>query len=164
VGTDHLLRTLAPVSPASRIVCVGCGDGTHIDALAQLGFDLWASDPDARVVATVRARWQEATGGKVEEARERVVCEKPGALGYPDAYADWVVLALKDAEDLTGGLVEARRVLRPGGWVWVAVAGSDPVTLGAAADAARLAVAETPHVATEGGAVGIYRRAEGSVA
>ena len=136
--SDHLLRTLATVAPGARVVDAACGDGRHLDALARLGFDVWAvTDGDPAPARRVLA---ESLGE--EEAARRVTAADPDALGYPDAWADWAVLSDPDPAHLADALAEVRRVLRPGAWVWVE--GPDAETLTMAADAAYLAPSEEP--------------------
>ena len=148
----HLLRTLAAVVPGSRVVDAACGAGRHLGPLALLGFDVWAAtagDP-----APARRQLAAALG---PDAEPRVTHAAPDALGYPDAWADWVVLADVARDTLAGALAEAGRVLRPGGWVWVEVAAGEEGALSGAARAAGLALAEPP-AAEDGRVHAIYRR------
>ena len=119
--SDHLLRTLAAVPPGARVVDAACGSGRHLVPLAHLGFDVWGSAADADDVDAARQRLAEILGP--EEAARRVTPAAPDALGYPDAWADWMVLAGPD--DLADALAEAARVLKPGAWVWVERSGAD---------------------------------------
>lgn len=131
---DALLRTLAAVAPGSRIVVLGLADEALPADLARLGFDVWASGPTH--VEASRAAMAEV----VADASDRITSARLDALGYPDAYADWVVVpALTPGESLA----EARRVLRDGGWIWLALDGDTDAAL-ALADAHDLAIAETP--------------------
>lgn len=138
--------------PGARVLDLAAGDGRHLGPLAALGFDVWgvtAGDPD-----TVRRQLAE-TVGEVEADR-RVVQAAPDATGHPDAWADWAVLAGVPDAGLAVTLAEARRVLRPGGWVWVEADGSPA----SAAASAGLAVAEAP--APDGDRVhAVYRRPGG---
>lgn len=145
----HLLRTLAAVPPGARVVDAACGTGRHLDPLARLGFDVWGTtDGD---VEPARQRLAEALGE--EDPAQRVTPGPPGALGYPDAWADWMVIA--GVEDWPAALAEAARVLKPGAWVWVEA--DEPGELEGAAEGAGLAVAEWP--AEEDGVThAIYRR------
>ena len=148
----HLLRTLAAVPPGARVVDAACGEGRHLDPLARLGFDVWGSAAD---VAAARQRLADVLGE--DEAARRVTRAAPDALGYPDAWADWVVVA--DVPDLADALAEAARVLKPGAWVWAEADARE--SLDAAAEAAGLATAEAP-AEGDGAWHAIYRRA-GSV-
>ena len=147
----HLLRTLAAVAPGARTVDAACGDGRHLDALARLGFDVWAStagDP-----GPARQRLAAVVGDA--EATRRVARSEPDALAEASGSADWVVLAGVAPRQLAGALAEAQRVLRPGGWVWVEVA--DGAEVVEAAHAAGLVTAEAP--AEESGRIhAIFRR------
>jgi len=149
--SDHLLRTLEAVPPGVRVVDPACGTGRHLDPLAQLGFDVWGSAANEDDVEVARQRLSETLG--LDEATRRVTRGNPDALGYPDAWADWVVLA--GTGDLGGALAEAARVLKPGAWVWVET--DDAGGLVETAGAAGLALAEAP--AEEDGVThAIFRR------
>lgn len=149
--SDHLLRTMAAVPPGARVVDAACATGRHLVPLAQLGFDAWGSASDPGDVDAARHRLAATLGP--EEAARRVTPAAPDALGYPDAWADWMVLAGTDG--LGGALAEAARVLKPGAWVWVET--SDADGLEETAGAAGLVVAEAP--AEEGGVThAIFRR------
>ena len=83
------------------------------------------------------------------------------AADLPDAHADWVAVALPEGAR-ADVLPEARRVLRPGGWLWLAVEGADPEDLLVLALDADLALAERP--SREGAwSRGIFRRVEEGV-
>ena len=170
-ASPYLLRTMASVAPGTRVVDVAAGSGAHAEALARLGLDVWASaaDPDA-----ARARLTQALGP--DEAARRTARAAPDALGYPDAFAPWLVASRLDAAALAGAFAEARRVLAPGGWLWTEIdGGSADLSLDArldadrqaarrlaeAADAAGLAVASRPTADAERGTVAVvFRRVE----
>ncbi len=156
LASAHLLRTLAAVAPGARVVDLACGNGAHAEALAQLGFDVWACAAPAVHVDATRARLAPLVG----DAEARVTRARAGALGYPDAYAAWVVATAVDAADLPDALAEGARVLVPGGWLWAEVpAAAASALAAAAADAAGLVVAEAQTRDEERGTVrAIYRR------
>lgn len=120
--SDHLLRTLAAVPVSSEILDLGCGLGRHTEALLRLGFPVHACDPRTEAV--------EATRSKITDLLEQgdvetVVQVAPlDALDYPDATFDWVVAVdaetyVTDEEDLRTVFEESRRLLKPGGWLYV---------------------------------------------
>lgn len=162
-ATDHLLRTLAAVSPRSRVLDLGCGAGHRAEPLAQLGFDLYACDLDDRAVDRTRIRLSPYLA---PDALTHRVAPLPHlqTLAYPDASFDWVVAAdilnrARASGILTDLLGEIRRVLAPGGWLYVVVAAPSSHTnghptsplftvedLADAMMAADLAVAQDPRV------------------
>jgi SAM-dependent methyltransferase len=169
--SDPLLRTLAAVPPSARVLDLGCGTGRHTGALARLGFDVYACTAEPADVEAARAAIRDALGDRTEA---RVIVARPAALGYPDDFFDWVVAyraydAAEDAAALREMLDETRRVLKPGGWVWVAVRsavlGGDgtPAHLTARFEAAGFALAERPEEEAGNGERvlrGIYRKVD----
>lgn len=166
-ASDALLRQLAAVPPGARVVDVACAEGHHTGPIAALGFDVWACDPDAANVAAVRRQLDVALGEG--EGKRRVARAAPDALGYPDAFADWLVASALDgtAPELVEAFREARRVLKPGGWLWVELAtaqAASPEALRALALVANLAEAEAPVRDDARGTVrGLFRRVDADV-
>jgi SAM-dependent methyltransferase len=120
--SDHLLRTLAAVPVSSQILDLGCGHGRHTEPLLRLGFPVHACDPRPEAVDATRAR----IGDLIEaDSAETVVQVTPlDALDYPDATFDWVVADraeayVGDAAALERLLAESRRLLKPGGWLYI---------------------------------------------
>lgn len=117
------MRVLAREATAGCVLDLGCADGRHTEPLARLGFDLYACD--AVDVEAARKRLAELWGE--EEATRRITPANPSALGYPNEFFDWVVAygpydGAKNAVDLMDALEETRRVLKIGGWIYVAMA------------------------------------------
>ena len=172
--SDHVLRTLASVPVAARVLDLGSGSGRHAEALARLGFDLYACDADTESLAMARARVADALGEA--EAARRVTSARPAALGYADDFFDWVVAhgvydTADSAADLKDQLSETRRVLKPGGWLIAAFrrgqAGDalTPETLTKLMAEAGLALAEAPVEDDDHGETvvrGIYRKVDGA--
>jgi SAM-dependent methyltransferase len=120
--SDHLLRTLAAVPVSSEILDLGCGAGRHTEALLRLGFPVHACDPRADAVTATRDTIEDLLEqGEVET----VVQEAPlDALEYPEGTFDWVVAVeaetyVSDEDDLRFLFEESRRLLKPGGWLYV---------------------------------------------
>jgi len=120
--SDHLLRTLAAVPVASQMLDLGCGHGRHTEALLRLGFPVHACDPRPEAVEATRARIADLIEA---DSAETVVQVTPlDALDDPDATFDWVVADRAEAyvggdEDLGGLLAACRRLLKPGGWLYL---------------------------------------------
>lgn len=165
--SSHLLRTLAAVPPSDRILELGCSDGQLTAALHALGFDLFACSPRTADVERTR------TALDADDAQQRITPADTAALGYPDDYFDWVIAygAYDEAADLAvlmDQLAETLRVLKPGGWVYVAMreetVGEDatPEALTKLFEHAGYALAERPVLDQEGEPVlrGIYRKVD----
>jgi len=120
--SDHLLRTLAAVPVASRILDLGCGRGRHSEPLLRLGFPVHACDPRPEAVEATRDRVSDLIEA---DSAETVVQVTPlEAIEYADATFDWVVADraetyVDDGEALQVLLAESRRVLKPGGWLYL---------------------------------------------
>jgi SAM-dependent methyltransferase len=170
--SDHLLRTLAAVDPSSRVLDLGCGRGRHTASLVALGFDLYACASDPAEVTATRAAVEAALGK--EDAERRISVARVAALGYPDDFFDWVVAygAYDEAENMAvfmDMLAETYRVLKPGGWVFVALheqaigAEATPEALTRLFAQVQFALAEVPAEELEGGERllrGIFRKVD----
>ncbi len=120
--SDHLLRTLAAVPVSNSILDLGCGTGRHTEPLLRLGFPVHACDPRAEAVAATRDRVAELIEeGDVETTVQMTPLD---ALDYPEKTFNWVVADRAEiyatTEDaLRTVLSESRRVLVPGGWLYL---------------------------------------------
>lgn len=115
---DHLLRTLAPVATACRILSLGAMETAYAASAALLGFDVAVCDLNEDAVNRLAPLLQPAAGDDL------LHLDDPTRLPYPDAAFDWIVAStlLSEAaaqKALPGLLNEARRVLKPGGWIYV---------------------------------------------
>lgn len=163
---DHLLRTFAAVPPAARVLDAGCGTGRHLVPLALLGFEVHGVDTDADAVETARARLRDEVGF---ERPGQVSVADAARMPYVDDYFGWIVAcglldSYSDAERLAL-LGELRRVLVPGGWIYVSWQGDAPPLIDLC-ERVGFAVAESPTYDAQSVAVhGIFRRVEpGTVA
>lgn len=124
--SDHLLRTLAAVPVSSQMLVLGCGAGRQTEALLRLGFPVHACDPHPQTVEEVRSRVRDLIG---DETVQNCVQEASlDSLDYPEASFDWVVadraeVFIKSDEDLGVLFEHSRRLLTPGGWLYVSVPG-----------------------------------------
>ncbi len=157
---EHLLRTFAAVPPQARVLDVGCASGRHLIPLAQLGFDVWGLDRDAQCLEALRLRLAEIVPGHPVQLHGADAAQMP----YADAHFDWIVAwgildHYSDAERLDI-LTELRRVLVPGGWLYVTWSG-DADALLSLFNRAAFAVAEAPQFDERERAIrAIFRRVD----
>lgn len=112
------------------VVDVGCGDGWLVRALAERGARVLGVDRFESPLAAARARPQVA-GERYERADAR---ELPLADGSVDVVVYVNSLHHVPTEGLDAALAEARRVLRPGGVLYV----QEPLAEGPYYEASRL--------------------------
>jgi SAM-dependent methyltransferase len=117
--TRELIRRFAPAPPAT-VVDVGGAAGAYALWLADAGYAVHLLDAAPRLVAEAQRRSAAA-------ARPLASCRVGDArsLDIPGAVADVVLLLgplyhLTEAGDRASALTEARRVLKPGGWLFAA--------------------------------------------
>ncbi|MCJ2067879.1 class I SAM-dependent methyltransferase [Methylobacterium sp. J-030] len=117
-------ETFAPLS-GKRILDIGCGPGTLAKRLSEDGAAVTGIDPGAAALEQARAA---APGVRFESASGE-------ALPFPDGSFDGAVLlnALHHVPDPAAALIEAARVLVPGGCVVVV----EPLAAGSFFDALR---------------------------
>jgi len=111
IGARHIAFLARGLRPGARVLDVGCGRGVLLSRLADLGFEVHGVELSAA-----------AARGADPRAHIRIAPDLAGA-GYPDAFFDEIVIwhVLEHLRDPRGTLLEAHRLLRPGGRVVVAV-------------------------------------------
>jgi ubiquinone/menaquinone biosynthesis C-methylase UbiE len=104
-GTEATLRQFA--AGAERVLEVGCGTGHWLAQMHSWGCKVSGLDPSAQMLARAAQHAPQA----------QLVRGRAEALPWPDGSFDRVVCvnALHHVEGKHGFIVEARRVLRPGG-------------------------------------------------
>ena len=113
----HLLRTFAAVPPGQRVLDLVFDEGRHARPLTQLGFE----------VTSCRSLNPGSDGAPASEVPV-VDLDTSLKLPFADDVFDWVVLWGAWPSVWQGGtmpVTEARRVIKPGGWIYVSVPCSD---------------------------------------
>ena len=93
----------------ARLLDIGCGNGAFVRAARAWGWDAEGLDPDPNAAAVGRGRGLPITVGSLPK------------VGYPDASFAAVTMShsIEHLHDPVAGLREIRRILQPGGTVWI---------------------------------------------
>lgn len=105
---DQIVGRFSRYRQSNRLLDVGFGAGSMLDAAARAGWDVHGVEVSGRAVEDVTRRHSNVRKATLAEAR------------YPDAHFD-VVLAselLEHLEDPAGFAREVMRILRPKGLLW----------------------------------------------
>ena len=118
--TRELVRRHLPPAPGV-VLDVGGAAGSYALWLAELGYEVHLVDPVPLHVEQARAASRARETGRLASVR----LGDARGLDVADSSADAVLLLgplyhLPDHDDRRGALEEARRVLRPGGWLFAA--------------------------------------------
>lgn len=91
-----------------KVLDIGCGDGAFLKRAAQIGWEAWGVEPDAKAAARL-------SGFKVLQG------SLPN-IPLPDASFDFITLShvIEHLHDPVAALKEIHRLLKPGGKVWIA--------------------------------------------
>jgi SAM-dependent methyltransferase len=113
---------LAAVPVSSSILDLGCGVGRHTEPLLRLGFPVHACDPRPESVASTRDRVAELIEEGAVESTVQVTALD--SIDYPEETFNWVIADRAEVyassdDALSTLLEESRRVLAPGGWLYL---------------------------------------------
>jgi SAM-dependent methyltransferase len=108
---DREIRHL-PALPGGRLLDVGCGSGDFLAQMSALGWRTEGVDPDPAAVAGARAAGLDVTEGTLAELDD---AEHAGAF-------DAITLShvIEHLHEPAAELRRIRRLLRPGGLLWIA--------------------------------------------
>jgi len=106
---DLMARHLRLERRGARLLDIGCGNGAFVRAARGWGWGAEGLDPDPSAAAVGRARGLPITVGSLPK------------IGYPEASFAAVTMShsIEHLHDPLAGLREVRRVLQPGGTVWI---------------------------------------------
>lgn len=105
---DNIVATFQPYRKNNRLLDVGCGAGTFLDASARAVWEAMGVEVSRTAAEHVRGRGFEVFCGELENAN------------YPDEHFDVVIASevLEHVPDPRAMLEGIARVLRPGGLLW----------------------------------------------
>lgn len=121
---DQLLRER--IRPGMCVLDAACGGGRNLVYLLQSGFDVFATDADARAVDAVRRL---AAQLAPQLPADNFRAEPVEQMTFPDAFADVVLSSAvlhfaRDDAQFDAMVTEMWRVLKPGGMLFCRLASS----------------------------------------
>jgi len=110
-AADRLVRFVpAPDAPASRLLDIGCGSGTYMRLMRDLGWQVRGVEPDAGAVETARKAGLDVRQGSMDDI-------DPALDGFFDVVT--VGHVIEHTHDPIAALEAAYAVLKSGGLLWI---------------------------------------------
>ena len=111
---DRSARHL-PFKPSGRLLDIGCGNGAFVRDACAWGWNAEGMDPDPDASVAGRKAGVRITAGSLPKT------------DFPDASFDAVTMShsIEHLHDPVASLKEARRILKPGGVIWIATPNLD---------------------------------------
>jgi 2-polyprenyl-3-methyl-5-hydroxy-6-metoxy-1,4-benzoquinol methylase len=110
-AADRLVRFVpAPDGADARLLDIGCGAGTYLKLMSDLGWDVGGIEPDAEAVRKARRAGLEVRQGTMADVDVDL-----------DGVFDVITVGhvIEHTHDPIAALVAARRVLKPHGLLWI---------------------------------------------
>ena len=105
---DEIVRTFEPYRKNNRLLDVGCGAGTFLEAAARAGWQATGVEVSRTAAEHIREKGFDVFGGELEKAN------------YPNDHFDVVIASevLEHVPDPEAMIEQIARVLRSGGLLW----------------------------------------------
>jgi len=107
---DRTVRHLRPPSPEPKLLDLGCGNGAFLAQMRDVGWEVAGLEPDPKSAAAAVQAGLPVRAALLEDHT------------FPESHFDAVTLShvIEHLHDPVGTLKMCRRVLKPGGVLWVA--------------------------------------------
>lgn len=124
---DQILRHRIP--PGAKILDAGCGGGRNLGIFRDAGHEVWGLDQSEDAVTAVRQQFPELDA---TTRADRFRCEALESTTFPAASFDYLICNAvlhfaRDGEHFRSMVASLKRLLRPGGTVFVRLASREGV-------------------------------------
>lgn len=121
---DAALRVAVAIPIGSAVVEIGVGNGSLAEAFALLSLDYHGCDPDATKLEQARQRLDSAAVSD----RVEFCLLADGVIPMESDSFEWAFFKATGNDAGNQVLSELKRILKPGGWVWVAFDSDGPIS------------------------------------